>query len=153
MKYYFLREDFEKLNQQIREISDRIREIGREMGNSCQEGAETYHDNFAFEEGERQQKMWSRRLAELLEINKNAVLVEAVETGNRVGIGSRVTALDCETGEQKTWCLGSYQVFGNNGRISYDSPLGRILLGAEKGDVVVGAIAGKTRRFEIVDIT
>ncbi len=43
MKFYFLREDFEKLTALIREVSDRIREIGQEMGASCREGAETYH--------------------------------------------------------------------------------------------------------------
>jgi transcription elongation factor GreA len=153
MKYYFLREDYEKLNEQILEISNRIREIGQEMGNSCQEGAETFHDNFAFEEGERQQQMWSRRMAELLEISLNAVIVDAAVNPGKVGIGSRVTAIDFETGERKTLCIGSYQVFSQNGRISYDSPLGRILLGAEEGDVVTGSIAGKKRRFEIESIS
>jgi len=153
MKYYFLREDFEKLNEQILEINNRIRKIGQEMGNSCQEGAETFHDNFAFEEGERQQQMWSRRLAELLEIYKNAILVDTAQNLGKVGIGSRVTAIDSETGERRTYFIGSYQVFSHNGRISYDSPLGRILLGAEEGDVVTGLIAGKKRRFEIVSIS
>jgi transcription elongation factor GreA len=152
MRFYFLREDFEKLNEQIHEVSKRIREIGQEMGNSCREGAETFHDNFAFEEGERQQQMWSKRLNELLEINKNAVIIDSFDKGRKVGIGSRVTTVDAETGEEKTVFIGSYQVFSNNGRISYNSPLGRILLGAEEGDVVAGEIAGREKKFEIVSI-
>jgi transcription elongation factor GreA len=152
MKFYFLREDFEKLNEQIQEINNRIREIGQEMGISCQEGAETFHDNFAYEEGERQQQMWSKRLKELLEINKNAAIIDSFEKGQQVGIGSRVTTVDFETGEEKTVFIGSYQVFGNNGCISYNSPLGQILLGAEEGDIVAGEIAGKEKKFEIVSI-
>jgi transcription elongation GreA/GreB family factor len=69
-----------------------------------------------------------------------------------VGIGSRVTTVDAETGEEKTVFIGSYQVFGNNGRISYNSPLARILLGAEVGEIVAGEIAGKEKKFEIVSI-
>jgi thymidylate kinase len=30
-----------------------IREIGRQMGQACEEGAETFHDNFGWEDGDR----------------------------------------------------------------------------------------------------
>ena len=40
--YYFLRKDFEALSEEIAKIADRIKEIGKEMGKSCQEGAETF---------------------------------------------------------------------------------------------------------------
>ena len=43
-EYYFLPEDFAALDRQIREIFVKIREIGQEIGASCNEGAETYHD-------------------------------------------------------------------------------------------------------------
>lgn len=66
--YYFLKEDFEALNAEINKIADKIKEIGKEMGKSCQEGAETFHDNFAYEDGERQQYMWSGRIRELIRI-------------------------------------------------------------------------------------
>jgi transcription elongation GreA/GreB family factor len=152
MKFYFLREDFEKLTALIGEVSDRIRVIGQEMGASCQEGAETFHDNFAYEEGERQQRMWSTRLKELLDINRNAAIIEGSDPGQQVGIGSRVTIAEIETGEEKTVFIGSYQVFSNSGRISYNSPLGKMLLGGEEGEVVVGEIAGKEKKFEIVAV-
>lgn len=152
MKFYFLRQDFEKLTALISEVSDRIREIGREMGVSCREGAETYHDNFAYEEGERQQRMWSKHLKELLDINLNAAIVEEPGAADRVGIGSRVTVVELESGKQRTVFIGSYQVFGNDGKISYSSPLGKMLLGGEEGDVVVGEIAGKEKKFEIVSV-
>jgi transcription elongation factor GreA len=153
MKFYFLREDFEKLTALIGEVSDRIREIGREMGASCQEGAETYHDNFAYEEGERQQRMWSKRLKELLDLNLNAAIVEGEVAAARVGIGSRVKVLEIDTGVEKTVFIGSYQVFGNDGKISYSSPLGKMLLGGEEGEVVAGVVAGKEKKFEIVSIS
>lgn len=48
--FYFLPDDFEDLNDQIEQICERIEELGKEAGESCQQGAETWHDNFAFEE-------------------------------------------------------------------------------------------------------
>ncbi|OHA24282.1 MAG: hypothetical protein A3G52_02045 [Candidatus Taylorbacteria bacterium RIFCSPLOWO2_12_FULL_43_20] len=64
---FFLPEDFEKLNQEITGLCDRIKQIGKEMGESCREGAETFHDNFAYEDGERQQAMLSTRLRKFIE--------------------------------------------------------------------------------------
>jgi transcription elongation factor GreA len=153
MPYYFLRDDFEKLNRHIETVSGRIRDIGQDMGESCREGAETYHDNFGYEEGERSQKMWSTHLQELLSINRNAAIVDEQGPLEQVGIGSRVTIRDLRTGAQRCVQIGSYRVYDGSERISYNSPLGRILLGAQEGDIVSGDIAGSERKFEIVSIS
>jgi transcription elongation GreA/GreB family factor len=152
MSFYFLREDFGKLNAQIAEINSRIKQIGKEMGASCQEGAETFHDNFAYEDGERQQRMWSQLLRELIKINNNAAIINASGSTDRVDIGSCVTICDVSTGEEKTLRIGSYRVFENHGTVSYNAPIGRMLLGAEEGDVVIGEIAGQEKKFEILSI-
>jgi transcription elongation GreA/GreB family factor len=152
MKFYFLREDFEKLGEQIVQVNARIREIGREMGQSCQEGAETFHDNFAYEDGERQQRMWSLMLQDLVEINRNAEIIVPPASNGKVAIGSLVTLSDIETGEEKRVRIGSYRVFENHGAVSYSAPLGQILLGAKEGDTVTGVIAGKPKKFAIVGV-
>ena len=152
MNYYFLREDIGKLSEQIHEIDARIKAIGQEMGASCEEGAETFHDNFAFEEGERQQQMWSQRLKELVDIYNHSQISKPSGTAERVGIGCEVTIADLESGEEKTIKIGSYMTFNGNGAVSYNAPLARMLLGAESGEVRKGEIAGKIRKFEVVDI-
>jgi transcription elongation GreA/GreB family factor len=152
MSYYFLPEDFKMLNNQIKRIVERIKAIGREMGKSCQEGAETFHDNFAFEEGERQQFMWSKRLNELMEIKSMAVVFAPEGKSERVGIGRKVLMADCDTGEEKTILIGSYINFNSNGKVSYHAPLARIILGAKVGDCRQGMVVDKKRTFEILEI-
>ena len=152
MNYYFLREDIEKLSEQIHEIDARIKAIGQEMGASCEEGAETFHDNFAFEDGERQQQMWSKRLMELVDIYNHSQIFKPSGVAERVAIGCEVTIADLDVGEEKTIRIGSYMTFNGNGTISYNAPLARLLLGAEPGDVRKGEIAGKIKRFEVVEI-
>jgi transcription elongation GreA/GreB family factor len=152
MTYYFLREDIGKLAEQINEIDARIKAIGQEMGASCEEGAETFHDNFAFEEGERQQQMWSKNLKELVDIYNNSQIFEPSGNTERVAIGCLVTFADIFTGEEKTLKIGSYLTFNGNGTVSYNAPLARILLCARTGDICKGVIAGKLREFEIIDI-
>ena len=152
MSFYFLPEDFKKLNAQIQEISDRIKAIGQEMGLSCQEGAETYHDNFAYEDGERQQRMWSWRLKELVDIIRLAKMVEPGKSTETVAIGSHVTFLDLETNEEKIIRIGSYFTFSKNETVSYCAPLARIMLGAKEGDICEGLISGKKKKLEIVSV-
>ena len=150
-EYYFLPADFAALNAQIEGIDRKIREIGQEMGASCTEGAETYHDNFAYEDGERQQYMWSSRLRELVAIRKRARVVEAAAGGQRVAIGCRVTVVDQETDEEKVLRIGSYMSYRED-RVSYAAPLARMLLGAVPGEVRQGRIAGKLRQFEVIEV-
>jgi transcription elongation GreA/GreB family factor len=152
MNFYFLREDIEKLAGQIHEIDARIKAIGQEMGASCEEGAETFHDNFAFEDGERQQQMWSKRLKELVDIYNHSQIFKPSRAAERVAIGRNVTIADLDSGEEKTIKIGSYMSFNGNGTISYNAPLARILLGAEPGEVRKGEIAGRKKKFEIVEI-
>jgi transcription elongation GreA/GreB family factor len=151
-EYFFLPEDFEQLSRQIINIADKIREIGQIMGESCEEGAETYHDNFAYEDGERQQYMWSKRLRELIAVKNNARVITLEEKPGRVTLGCRVNVLDLEMETEKEFQIGSYISFQNNA-ISYAAPVARILIGAAPGDVRHGKIANKEKMFEILDIS
>jgi len=150
---YFLQQDLDELDRRIAELEHLIREIGREMGESCSEGAETYHDNFAFEDGERQQRMWTRRLRELVRVRERARLVRPTAANGRVALGRTVTVMDVDTGDERRFRVGSYMSFRNGTEVvSYLAPLARLLIGAEEGDVREGTI-GKTRRsFEVVAI-
>lgn len=151
MEFFFLSHDYAKLNEQICSISEKIREIGHEMGISCEEGAETYHDNFAYEDGERQQFMWSSRLRELVKVKNCARIVTPGTLSQRVAIGSTVTIVDLDSGEEKIFSIGSYMTFDKTS-VSYAAPLSKILVGAMLGEERNGIIAGRRRRFEILEI-
>jgi transcription elongation GreA/GreB family factor len=153
--YYFLKEDFEALNAEIEKIADKIKEIGKEMGKSCQEGAETFHDNFAYEDGERQQYMWSTRIRELIRIRNQACVLLDPPRGDTVSIGRTVIVKDEHTGETRAIKIGSYMVLSKEeGKevISYNAPLARMLIGAQVGDIRDAVIAGKKKRFRVLKI-
>jgi len=151
---YFLIDDYNALCAQIDEVTDRIKAIGQEVGLSCQEGAETFHDNFAYEEGQRQQAMWSKRLKELIDIRNISHLTPPSTKKEKVFIGNVVTCKNISTGEVKTYTIGSFMVLkekdGNT--ISYASPIGKMLMGAKKSNVRKGEIAGKIISLKILKI-
>lgn len=153
--YYFLKEDFEELGKEIEKICDKIKEIGQEMGRSCKEGAETFHDNFAYEDGERQQYMWSNKLRELINIRNNSRIVETPQQTEKVSIGKIVTVLDQTTNDVKTFKIGSYMIFKQKKEskvISYNSPLARLFINSQIGDIKKGMIGGKNNVFKILNI-
>ncbi|MBA3046928.1 GreA/GreB family elongation factor [Patescibacteria group bacterium] len=153
MHYYFFKEDFEQLNKQIEIIRERIKSIGKEMGVSCQEGAETFHDNFAYEDGARQQYMWSNKLRELIRIRNNAQAIEADLNTGIVAVGRTVTVQDINTQEIKTFKVGSYMVLSKQkDTISYNAPMAIMFIGAKIGDIKEGKIAGKKKEYKILDI-
>ncbi|KKT75043.1 MAG: Transcription elongation factor GreA [Microgenomates group bacterium GW2011_GWA2_44_7] len=150
--YYFLKEDFDALNLEIVKIADKIKEIGKEMGKSCQEGAETFHDNFAHEDGERQQRMWSERIRELIRIRNQARIIEP-QKHNTVSIGQIVTMEDERTGEMRIIKIGSYMTFvKEDNAVSYIAPLSRMLIGGKAGEIKEAVIAGKKKSFRIIKI-
>lgn len=151
--YYFTKEDFAALNQEIASICDRIKEAGKEMGASCGEGAETFHDNFAYEEGERQQYMWSKRLRELVGIRNQSRVVEP-QKSRKVSLGSIVTTRDTTTGTDRKFRIGSFMIFGqiDNSVISYNAPLAKMIIGAEVGDTREANIAGVKKKVEVIKI-
>ncbi len=149
MLYYFVMEDFNALEAKLEHLNAEVRRIGEDMGRSCGEGAETYHDNFAFEDGERQQRMLARRIAALLPIRRGARIVRASSDSSRVVIGSVVSFEDHHTGKEHRLRLGSYMLFDDDRAISYGSPIGRALLGAEEGEIVEARIDGKLHELEV----
>ena len=148
MPYYFLREDLNALDERVNALRAEMRSVGKEMGLSCQEGAETFHDNFAFEDGERQMAMISTRLRDLHGIRNHALIVECSPCLDRVAIGCRVTLQDNE-GHTIEFFVGSYLVLrsSNPPTVSYVSPLARSVIGAALGERRVGLPGGARSRL------
>mgnify|MGYP001567408397 CR=1 FL=1 len=157
MHYFFTKEDLDVLNREISAVCDHIKDAGKEMGLSCQEGAETFHDNFAYEQGERDQNMWSNRLRQLIRIRNNAKVVAPGPSQGKVSMGRLVTIRDLSSGEGKTFRIGSYMIFdvekeGSIRTLSYSAPMSKALIGANEGEEREAFFGGKKHRFKVVKV-
>ena len=103
-------------------------------------------ENSEYDEAKNEQGKLYSRMAELEEILSNYVVIEENDdaVGDYIRMGSTVTVLDKEFGDQETYkIVGSQEADPMNGAISEDSPFGKALLGKNEGDeVVVDAPAG-----------
>lgn len=103
---------------------------------------------------ERQQFVQARighlawRMSELSKINVDDV------PADRVGFGSKVRVLDYARGVETTFTIvaGDY-IDLEKGHISVDSPIGRGLMGARKGDEVTVTLPVGPKQFQVVALT
>ena len=95
-------------------------------------------ENSEYDEAKNEQGKLYSRIAELEEILLHAVIVDENEDSSRVAIGVSVTVTNLDTKKQ----MPTYKIVGSqeadvmNHCISEDSPFGKALMGAKKGDKI-----------------
>ncbi len=84
-----------------------------------------------------------------------AEVIDPLKLGkpSRVVFGSSVKIEDVESGEQKILSIyGAEESDVAKGWISYETPLGKSLIGKEEGDVARVALPGGAREYEVLEI-
>lgn len=153
MTYYFYQEDLDKLDEQIQDLTKKLRATHQDTAESTQQSSETWHDNFGFEEGQRQLTMLSGRLAELSTVRKMATVVSRESGGTRVRMGSAVLVRDEATGKEQTVRIGSYMSLADKEVVSYVSPVAKLLIGAEVGETREGQVGPAGKVFKVLAIS
>jgi transcription elongation GreA/GreB family factor len=153
MAYRFLRKDYDALLARIEELAGALREAGQEKGRWASQSAETWHDNFGYEEEQRQEWTLSDRLEDFVEMKNDAEIVQR-RAVDEVDIGCKVTIRDTATDEQRTFIVGTYQVLApqDESEVSYAAPLASAFLGAAVGEEREVAIGDKIALFHVVCI-
>ena len=112
-------------------------------------------ENSEYDEAKNEQGKLYSRIAEVENILANYVVIEEEEDGgDYIRMGSSVTVLDKEFGEEETYkIVGSQESDPMNGIISEESPFGKALVGAKEGDTVTveapsGAIVYTVQKIE-----
>ena len=125
-----------------REIAERIK-TAREWGD--------LKENSEYHAAREEQSFLEGRIQAIEARLRSAVIVEAPAAGSRVGLGSVVTLDD--DGETVAYTIvGADESDPPRGRISSSSPVGRALVGRDKGDYVVVVTPAGERRYRILGI-
>lgn len=136
-KYFFTKEDYNLFCEKFSTVQAEIKRLGDEVGKSCEE-SESWHDNFTYEEGGRQQGLWKDHLRYLRNIKEKASILTQESSADYICIGSQVE-FETENGEIVKKRIGSYITFSDSD-LSYESPLGKILMGKKLGDEISAII-------------
>lgn len=139
-----LRSELEALSGEgRRELADRLREARHDGDVADNPGLLELLDEHA---------QLERRIA-VLESQLAGVRVVTPLRRGVADVGTTVAVRDVETGEVASYeLIGAVEADVGNGRVSVGSPVGRALVGAQRGDVVVALAPRGTIRLEVLSV-
>lgn len=150
---FFLQDDLDALDVEIERVREQIRVAKAAGQEGTEQSSESWHDNYIFEEAQRQLKMFLNHLGGLSRARERAELVMPPPAPSQVEIGTTVTFRIEEDRHVDTFSIGSYMVFDrlrDLDFISYETPIARILLGASVGETRSGEVGGRTKSLTVI---
>jgi transcription elongation factor GreA len=124
-----VRQEHEQLTRERRPAIVAKIKAARELGDLS--------ENFEYHAAKNEQGMMEARIRELEAIIKNHVLIETTTEKGVVGMGSTVRFVeDGEDGEEAYRIVGPAEANPKEGRVSFESAVGKALMGRRVGDRV-----------------
>lgn len=106
-------------------------------------------ENFEYHAAKNEQGMMEARVKELEAIIKNHVLIEDQRVPGKVSMGSTVRFREEGEDEETYRIVGPAEADPKAGRVSYESALGKAMLGHKVGEVVVVSTPNGSYRVRI----
>lgn len=133
----FLTSDgIEKIKAELDHLKNMVRiELAQRLRAAIQMG--DLSENADYISAKEEQGFVEGRILELENVLKKAqVIKESKEDKNIIAIGSKVIVREGDFPEETFYIIGSKEADPQNGKISYESPIGKALLGHKVGDMV-----------------
>ena len=148
---YLTREGYEKLTAELEHLlTVRRQEVARRLHAALAEG--DLLENAELEAARNEQAFVEGRIMELETLLGNAEIIAAETSGDVVDLGSRVTIVEGDNPPETYHLVGSAEAFPSDGKISYESPIGKSLMGHRVGDEVTVNTPGGLLVFRITEI-
>ncbi|MGA2032724.1 MAG: GreA/GreB family elongation factor [Thermoguttaceae bacterium] len=153
MAKYLTKFGLAAIREKIAFLEQRRQGALQAAGEAAQNDSNAYHDNFEYEEGMRQQELFSQQLRSLCKLLDGAVLAPQPADNDRVAIGHYVLVRRPGDAEAEAYVLcgdGEGAVLEN--ACSASSPMGRTLLGMKKGESRTVALPDRAFTVEVLEI-
>lgn len=114
------------------------------------EQGDFYRENFPFQHATEKLVENEKRIKEIEGILKNSQIIDANSV--TINIGSSVTLKDNIGSRKKIQLVNAVEVDPSAGKISDESPLGKLLMGRKLNDTVKLELNGFVKEFMILEI-
>ena len=128
-----------------REVAERIKQA-IEFGDIS--------ENSEYEDAKNEQAFIEGRIITLEKMLRNAKLIEPMENDtNTVYIGAKIMLKDMEYGDEFEYTVvGSAEADPLKNKISFESPVGKAILGQNKGDTVEVVVPAGKLKYKILEV-
>ena len=142
--YRLLEDELKRLKAERPQIVESI-EVARAHGDLS--------ENAEYHAAKERQGQVEAQIADIEDRLSRAMVIDPTTlSGDKVVFGATVTLLDEDEKKVKYQLVGQVEADAKVGRISYNSPLGRALIGRQKGEEVEVETPAGDRYYEIAKI-
>jgi transcription elongation factor GreA len=152
-KSFLTRDGMQKIETELEYLRTVRRQEVAQRLHEAMEGGDI-QENAEYEDAKNERAFVEGRILTLETILKNAEIIERNGPTDHVGLGSYVTVIEVNGADvpEKYHIVGSAEADPVDGRISNESPLGRVLMGNKVGDVVTVNAPDGFIKFKVVAI-
>ena len=151
---YITAEGLQKIKEELAHLkTTRTEEIAHKLQVAIAQG--DLKENADYHAAKEEQGFVEGRIRDLEDSLRRAQVIKDVGPSNVVRVGSTVTVLVEDEDEDvlETYSIvGAHEADPSNGRISNESPFGRALIGAKKGQTVAAMTPGGEIKLKIQSI-
>lgn len=149
---YLTQEGLEKINDELAYLlGPKREEIALKLERAIAQG--DLKENADYHAAKEDQGFTEGRIRDLQDKLRRAKVIKDTLPSDTVQIGSRVTVLEEGEEDSETYTIvGQHEADPSNGRISNESPFGRGLLGAKRGQTVTVETPGGRIKLKIQKI-
>lgn len=150
---YVTSEGLQKIKEELDYLTGEKREeIAQKLEAAIAQG--DLKENADYHAAKEEQAFVEGRIRDLEDSLRRAKIIEHEGPSNQVRVGSRVTVVEVgyEDEPETYHIVGAHEADPASGRISNESPIGRALLGAKKGQVVAAETPGGQIELQIQSI-
>ena len=147
------------LEEGHRQLNDELRRLRMEERPAIIEAIEAARahgdlsENAEYHAAKERQGHIEATIAEIEDRLSRAMVIDPTTlSGDKVVFGATVTLIDEDDKKVKYQLVGQQEADANVGRISYNSPLGRALIGRQKGDEVEVTTPSGDKYYEVAKI-
>lgn len=151
-EFFLTSEGAKKLKAELEELTGpRREEMAKRLRSAIQMG--DLSENADYIKAKEDQAFMEGRIQELEYLLKNATIVDAADvSADTIQVGSRVTVQEGSDSPETYFLVGVKEADPRNGKISNESPIGRVLMGKHAGDEVTATTPGGEIRLKILKI-
>jgi transcription elongation factor GreA len=142
-------EGLQKIKSELAALKDRRKMVIARIQTAKEFG--DLSENAEYDDARNEQSFVEGRLQELDDMIKRAKVVTKKHGEGAIGLGNTVT-VSCEGEEEVYELVGANESDPLKGKISIDSPTGKALMGASKGETVVVATPGGKLEYKVIKV-
>lgn len=149
-KIILTKDGMEKLKSELKKLKEVTRlEIAAKIKEAKEFG--DLSENAEYDAAKNQQAFMEGKITELEYIIKSAIIKEATGNTDKVDVGN-VVYVEVEGGAEKFKIVGAHEADPLEGMISYESPIGKALIGKKKGDEIEVVVPAGIIKYKITKI-